>query len=110
MSVSVTRRVERMLEPWPSRNSLRIAPIALHLHELLVYPESICATQAPALNRPASALIQLAAGLLKFGDVPLQRSKINMSSDVARIVQIVHKLTDMLSIRLKIKRQNFGVR
>src|SRR6202046_5329475 len=109
MCVSVACRVERVLEPRPSRNSLRIAPIALHLHEVLIHSKSICAVQTPARDCSDLALIEFAPGLLKFGDVSLQGSKINMSGDVAPIVLVGDQTVGFLSVKLEVERQNFGV-
>src|ERR1700685_4580451 len=62
-----------------------------------------------ARNCSRGALIQFAPGSQKFGDVVLQRSKIDMSGDVARIVKLVDKLADMPAVGLEVERQNFRV-
>src|ERR1700683_3808706 len=60
-----------------------------------------------ARNCSRGALIQFAPGSKKFGHVFLQRSEIDMSGDVARIVKLVDKLADMPAVGLKVERKNF---
>src|ERR1700683_3191724 len=62
-----------------------------------------------ARNCSRGALIQFAPRSQKFGDVVLQRSKIDMSGDVARIVKLGDKLADMPAVGLKVERKNFRV-
>src|ERR1700689_3378960 len=62
-----------------------------------------------ARNCSRGALIQFAPGSQKFGDVVLQRSKIDMSGDVARIVKLVEKLAEMPPVGLEVERENFRV-
>src|SRR4029077_20282452 len=59
MRVSGPRAIDRLLEPRPSGNSLRIAPIALDLHEILIHTQSNGGIEAPASDCKRDAVIQL---------------------------------------------------